>query len=354
MGPAVTVTATATPANGHDAVSNPVTFQVTAANLPPVVTPASAQTAVEGTFATFDLGSFIDPGPLDGDHYGQWTVDVNWGDGGAAVYEAGGIVTVASSTFTANSATGGQGGAGGTDSLGDSGPTGSAGNGEAAFFNAGGVAQLVNTIVAANTSSTDSPDVFGMFASEGHNLIGDGSGSDGFVNGSDGDQVGTSASPIQPYLSSLGNHGGPTPTVALLPGSPAINGSDTSVAPATDQRGIARVGAADIGAFESKGFVLAAVGNTTLTTPTTLAVTVVSNAGEPVDGGVVTFTAPGTGPSADFPDGSTATISGGQASVSAAHQQESTSGRGTVAAPRPALAVAQPPRSDRGPWTAVP
>jgi hypothetical protein len=100
--------------------------------------------------------------------------------------------------------------------------------------------------------------VAGAFASGGHNLIGDGSGSTGFVNGVNGDQVGTAANPIDPRLGPLANNGGPTRTHALLAGSPAIDASDNSAAPATDQRGVARsrdgdddgTSVVDIGAFE--------------------------------------------------------------------------------------------------------
>jgi hypothetical protein len=55
-----------------------------------------------------------------------------------------------------------------------------------------------------------------------------------------------------PKLGPLANNGGPTPTMALLPGSPAIDAGNTSLAPATDQRGFPRPAglAADIGAFE--------------------------------------------------------------------------------------------------------
>ncbi len=55
-----------------------------------------------------------------------------------------------------------------------------------------------------------------------------------------------------PKLGPLADNGGPTWTMALLPGSPAIDAGNTSLAPATDQRGLPRpVGlAADIGAFE--------------------------------------------------------------------------------------------------------
>jgi hypothetical protein len=53
-------------------------------------------------------------------------------------------------------------------------------------------------------------------------------------------------------LGPLADNGGPTLTMALLPGSPAIDAGDTGVMPTTDQRGFPRpagVGA-DIGAYE--------------------------------------------------------------------------------------------------------
>jgi hypothetical protein len=55
-----------------------------------------------------------------------------------------------------------------------------------------------------------------------------------------------------PKLGPLANNGGPTLTVALLPGSPAIDAGNTLLAPVTDQRGFPRPAglAADIGAFE--------------------------------------------------------------------------------------------------------
>ena len=51
-------------------------------------------------------------------------------------------------------------------------------------------------------------------------------------------------------LGPLQDNGGPTRTMALLPGSPAINAGDSTNPPPTDQRGFARVGTPDIGAFE--------------------------------------------------------------------------------------------------------
>jgi hypothetical protein len=57
-----------------------------------------------------------------------------------------------------------------------------------------------------------------------------------------------------PMLAPLGECGGPTQTMALLPGSPAIDAGDSTASglPSTDQRGFARISGAavDIGAYE--------------------------------------------------------------------------------------------------------
>jgi hypothetical protein len=52
-------------------------------------------------------------------------------------------------------------------------------------------------------------------------------------------------------LGPLADNGGPTSTHALLAGSPAIDAGDNGACPATDQRGIARDAACDVGSFES-------------------------------------------------------------------------------------------------------
>jgi hypothetical protein len=109
---------------------------------------------------------------------------------------------------------------------------------------------LKNTIVSATLSDS--------VTSQGNNLIAYGSNATGVTNGVNGDLVGTSASPIDPKLGPLQDNGGPTLTMALLAGSPAIDAGNNSGAPATDQRGDARIvdgngdGTAtiDIGAYE--------------------------------------------------------------------------------------------------------
>lgn len=51
-------------------------------------------------------------------------------------------------------------------------------------------------------------------------------------------------------LGALAGNGGPTQTHALLAGSPAIDAGNNAVCAATDQRGVARDAACDVGAYE--------------------------------------------------------------------------------------------------------
>ena len=79
---------------------------------------------------------------------------------------------------------------------------------------------LNNTIVAGNTSTSDN-DVYGYLnPTSAYNIIGDGSGVSPIASSN---LIGTTADPINPMLGPLANNGGPTQTMALLPGSPAIN-----------------------------------------------------------------------------------------------------------------------------------
>jgi CSLREA domain-containing protein len=133
-------------------------------------------------------------------------------------------------------------------------------NGGGLFHAPGGAFNIKNTIVALNLTdfSGSGPDVFAAFTSQGHNLIGNGTGSTGFTNGVNGDIVGTSNVPIDPKLGLLQNNGGKTQTMALKAGSLAIDAGDNTGALAADQRGLARkkdgnfdgIAIVDIGAFE--------------------------------------------------------------------------------------------------------
>ncbi len=135
------------------------------------------------------------------------------------------------------------------------------GSGGGVYNNPSGTVTVYNTIIAGNallanppnTTTTAAQDVAGAFVSQGHNLISAADGSTGF--GATGDQVGTTAAPIDPGLGPLQNNGGPTPTMALQPSSPAIGGGSPVNAPTTDQRGQPRTPNPniDIGAYESQG-----------------------------------------------------------------------------------------------------
>lgn len=105
---------------------------------------------------------------------------------------------------------------------------------------------ITNSIIAGNTNSDiDSIDPR-LITSLGHNLIGNGNGAGVFIE--TGDETGQS----DPMLAPLGQYGGTTLTLGLLPGSPAIDAGAPDPDVTTDQRGRMRpAGAApDIGAFE--------------------------------------------------------------------------------------------------------
>jgi hypothetical protein len=193
---------------------------------------------------------------------------------------------------------------------------------------------ITSSIIAGNSDSGADPDFQlvnpGIFPTSGTmnaNLIGNNTGTTltatGSTPDSNGNIIGSGASPINPLLAPLGNHGGPTQTTALLPGSPAIDHGANPASLTTDQRGDPRVvgTAPDIGAFESSGFTLTYVSGSDQTAATStafanpLVVQVSStNPQEPVAGGVVTFAAPISGAST-APSTTTATIAAnGQAS----------------------------------------
>jgi hypothetical protein len=214
------------------------------------------------------------------------------------VFAYAGTVTLTHSTIADNLASGGLG-SGGKG-------TGGGGYGGGVFTFAsisGGTVSLRNSLVAGNTAALATiagpsfdhkpivdpvvaatgdglvrhgQDVFGPFASQGHNLIGIGDGGTGFADQANGNQVGAIGNPIDPRLdTALRDNGGPTPTLALLAGSPAIDAGDNVGAPPIDQRGLVRPvdgnkhggGVVDIGAFEFSSVLI--VTTTTLSGPST-------------------------------------------------------------------------------------
>jgi hypothetical protein len=74
---------------------------------------------------------------------------------------------------------------------------------------------------------------------------------DSVDTGSVGVVVGSGLVTANPLLGPLRNNGGPTLTMALLPGSPALNAGTLTGAATTDQRGAARDAQPDLGAYEA-------------------------------------------------------------------------------------------------------
>lgn len=105
-----------------------------------------------------------------------------------------------------------------------------------------GTLNVQNTIIALNTAPLG-PDVFndgGTLNDQGGNLVYD-----------DTDQnLFTAIEGVDPRLEALADNGGPTKTHALKKDSPAIGNAITGTGITTDQRGVNRDAAPDIGAYE--------------------------------------------------------------------------------------------------------
>jgi hypothetical protein len=107
--------------------------------------------------------------------------------------------------------------------------------------------ELRSVLVALNAASRG-PDLAGAYTSLGHNLVGQTNGNTGFISGFNivtRDRAGDGETPLDPKLAPLANNGGPTPTRALLPLSPAISTGDDALLGwpfhlTTDQRGAPR------------------------------------------------------------------------------------------------------------------
>jgi CSLREA domain-containing protein len=158
--------------------------------------------------------------------------NISSGSGGGILFQSGAL-KIFNTTISGNTGPGGSGVGLSTNSpvyLANSTITGNTGSpGMLGGF--GPTITIRNTIIAANDPT--SGDVSGNnINSQGHNLIGfasTGGGSSGFTNGVNGDQVGTSSSPINPGLAALANNGGPTKTHALLSNSTALDAGDNCV-----------------------------------------------------------------------------------------------------------------------------
>ena len=259
------------------------------------------------------------------DNQGTLTLNASTVSGNSSDNDGGGIandgtLTLVNSTVAGNTASSGVGG--GINNAGTFTAINSTIADNTAFdgggIQAGGVVTLANTIVGDDSLTGGSGvDFNGNVANDdGNNLIGDSSGSTGFVQSTD-------ILDVDPLLSPLGNYGGPTQTISLLPGSPAIDAGSNALAVfgsgplTTDQRGDTRIndGIVDLGAVEVHLFTITILfGNNQSTAvktdfDTLLTVVLTSAWGEPVFPGLVTFSGPGSGASATFPGGKTVVTS---------------------------------------------
>jgi hypothetical protein len=200
-----------------------------------------------------------------------------------------GTLTVTNSTISANSA--GSVGGGIDNDHGTLTVTSSTLSTNSGFFGGGifntegDTLALENTIVAGNRSNPDSgPDIAGLVqSSSSYNLVGIDDGSlAGISDCSQGNQIGSPDSPIDPRLAPLGDYGGPTQTLPLLPGSPAINAGDPVQLGGPDQRGVVRSGGVNIGAFQASAasFVLSAPDSVTPGEAFDLSVAVIDRFGQ--------------------------------------------------------------------------
>jgi len=196
----------------------------------------------------------------------QTGATVSWGgSGGAGIYHRWGTMTIVNSTISGNT-TGKNGDGGGiynnstltiVNSTISGNQTGATSGGGGGVRNCA-TANVTNTIIAGNLlgAGGEGPDFFGDLTSQDYNLIGNTAST--VITGATAHNIINQSASLGP----LANNGGPTQTMALLPGSPAINaGNNAAITnppfigpPFTDQRGSGfdRIlnGTVDIGAFE--------------------------------------------------------------------------------------------------------
>jgi hypothetical protein len=259
------------------------------------------------------------------------TAHAPYGGGGYPAYGGGilnnnGHLLVTNSTITGNVANGdaffGDGDGGGIlNSSGTVTINNSTISGNSADYIGGGICisfstlHMRNSSVAGNTAGIEAPDLDGALTSSGYNLIG---------NAQDGSCFdATDLLNVDPLLGSLHNNGGPTQTMALLPGSPALNAGDLAQLGVPDQRGVVRSGGVNIGAYQASAtaFLLDAPAVVTAGVPFDVTVTAVDPFGKVALGytGTVTFSTsdpdPGVVLPADYTfaasDQGTHTFSGG-------------------------------------------
>jgi len=252
-------------------------------------------------------------------------------DGGGAIYDYEGNLTLSRSTFSGNNSSyyggalyygsgdgltatndtfdGNQANEGGAIYLGSVASTGmvvllnDTVTRNSAYYG-GGIANpqdantIENTIVAGNSGGTGTDgggDCYGTAATgnaaaadKGGNIDSDGTC---FSNAVTGDHTGVSA-----VLGPLASNGGPMQTDALLAGSPAIGDAIKAACPTTDERNVARTATCDSGAFQTAAadlaIIVTAPSTGTIGGPVTETLTVTNNGPGPGTGVTVSDALP--------------------------------------------------------------
>jgi len=233
-------------------------------------------------------------------NYGTVTLNNSTVNNNTATQSGGGIFNTGLGTLNLNNSTvtdntAGYGGGGG-------------------IYRDSGAVTMQNTILAGNTASATGPDCNGTIGSSGYNLIGNNSGCT--ITGTTTGNL----TNVNPNLGPLIGSPGYQP---LMAGSPAINAGNpggcmgSAGLLTTDQRGAARVGFCDIGAYEYRtpgpAASITAFGGTPQHAPplspfaTPLQALVLDSIGSPVNNVTVSFAAPASGASETFANTATYT-----------------------------------------------
>ena len=172
------------------------------------------------------------------------TVDGNSATIGAGIMNNNGVLTLKNSTVADNTASSFGGGladnSASTTTITDSTITGNTGAG--IYQTSGSTITVGATVVAGNPVRDCN------LSSGTYNDLGDNLSDDATCNFTGTGDLASTPAGLDP--SGLRNNGGPTPTIALFPGSAAID-HVASGCPAKDQRGSLRTSPCDIGAFDT-------------------------------------------------------------------------------------------------------